>query len=138
MVLLRLAGMELGPAIEYFESLIGACAVPGVAVAALGGEFIYVVMNGLVAVAEDGLAGGDAVVARPDGAGSGRWFQVTASGCVSASGPLLSIDGGGFEPSDAVLNCRDDLWRWMRQAHEIEEQIGALAAGEGRRFKVAA
>ena len=49
--------------------------VPGIAIAALAADFIYIVVNCFIAIAEDRFVGADLVVARPDGAGAGYGYR---------------------------------------------------------------
>ena len=58
--------VRFGPGCVVVDGLLLASAVPGIAVAPLKRELIHVVVQRLVAVAEDRLLLGNTVVARPD------------------------------------------------------------------------
>ncbi len=84
-----------------------------------------------------GLSGVDAVVASPDGAGSGLGFEMPSAGGVASADPLFTVDCGALQPCCGCVDRCDDLRRWVRQLHEVEQDVGALSGGEGDGFVVA-
>src|SRR5271154_3249155 len=106
--------MKDGPSCVVVDRLLRAWAVPGVAVAPFEGDFVHVVVEGFVAVAEDWLLGGDAVVAGPERACAFFRLQLAAAFGAASACVFEAVDYGAFQPGDAGFNRCCCFFRWIR------------------------
>ena len=126
----------MAPRCIGIDRLLRACAVPCVPITSFQGELADVVVNRLVAIAEDWFSRSDAVVASPDWPGSWLRFQMPSACGASAANPLLPGDGSTLEPCHARIYRRNNSGRRMRQLHQVQQKVGALSGRERRRFVV--
>src|SRR6185437_903958 len=75
------------------DGLLCSARVPGVAVAAFFAQVVDVVVQRLVAIAEDGLLRGDAVVARPERTGALLRDEMASARRAAAARVFVSADG---------------------------------------------
>src|SRR5271156_5163594 len=100
--------MVLAPCRISIESLLRPCAIPRIAVAPLQRQFAHIVMNRLVAIAEDRKPSGHAVIARPDGSSACLRFKVAPPRSSPSAPPLLPQEGCGLQPSHSGVDSRDN------------------------------
>src|ERR1017187_2841211 len=117
--------MHCAPLRVLVDSTLRTGAVPRIAVAAFEREFADVVVDRLVAVAEDGFAGGEAVITRPDLRCSRGGDEVAALGACAC--PHLSGYGCTPKPLDAGFAGGLNGCAGIGQRHKVEQDVGAFA-----------
>src|ERR1700754_4051096 len=134
--MLRCRSMALAPRRIGIEGLLRPCAIPRIPVASLLRQFTHIIVDRLVAIAEDRQAGRDAVIARPERSRSCFRFKMASRRIAAPTHPFLPHNGSTLQPRNTSIDCRNYCRRWMRQLHQVDQDTGALTRRQGCRLIV--
>ena len=116
------------------DGLLLAAAPPGVSVPALERKIVHIVMQRLVAIAEDRFLRRNTVVSRPKRAGARGGHKLPAVGAVS--GIRESVNCRTLQPGHRCLNRGDQLLGRIRQRHHVVQHVRALRRRQRSRLVV--